>query len=240
MTQRAQFSLADLMIAVLTAAICAGISLPLLRGRIFPRFPDQSELYTLVIMLVVGATALGALTLMNRAQWQGRRRWTVYALAVGILWAWSLGLGVSQSERRVAYNEQMAVRACQAYDHAQALFATDHGRWAQSQTELQGYLSPEFAAAFGDHGEARPYHGYRFVLTWLPWKARVADRDVNMHPPGVPLLLAYPAEYGRSGVRCFRIGPGGIIFHADLGANTHSTVADPEQLGQAVFRIEEQ
>jgi hypothetical protein len=37
-------------------------------------------------------------------------------------------------------------------------------------------------------------------------------------------MLAYPAEYGSSGVMSFVVGPDGVVYESDLGSDT-ATVA---------------
>ena len=38
-------------------------------------------------------------------------------------------------------------------------------------------------------------------------------------------LIAYPAEYGNSGIMTFAVNQDGIIHETDLGAQTHELVA---------------
>jgi hypothetical protein len=38
-------------------------------------------------------------------------------------------------------------------------------------------------------------------------------------------LLAYPAEYGESGIMTFLVGPAGIVYQKNLGEKTAETAA---------------
>lgn len=86
-------------------------------------------------------------------------------------------------------------------------------------------------------GEApKPYHGYYFrILTAqgpnAPGGAKSYVQDGKM--TGGFALVAWPAEYGVSGVQTFLVNQQGIIFQKDLGAQTAqlgaaTTAYDPD------------
>ena len=51
------------------------------------------------------------------------------------------------------------------------------------------------------------------------------DYLVDGHLTGGFALLAYPAEYGNSGVMSFQVNQSGIVYQADLGPETAATAA---------------
>jgi hypothetical protein len=87
-----------------------------------------------------------------------------------------------------------------------------------------GELAAE-AAAEGYHaGEVRqPYHGYYFkVLTRQGSAAQGGRIDyvAGGRMIGGFAILAYPAEYGRSGVMSFMLNHSGTVYQKDLGPRT--------------------
>ena len=72
-------------------------------------------------------------------------------------------------------------------------------------------------------GKVEPYHGYlfRMITAQGPNAAGGAyDYFVNGHLFGGFAVLAYPAEYGTSGVKTFIVNHDGVVYEKDLGAKT--------------------
>ena len=72
-------------------------------------------------------------------------------------------------------------------------------------------------------GEPQPFHGYYFrILTAqgeaAPGGARSYVQNGDM--VGGFALVAYPAEYGDSGIMTFVVNQDGIVFEKDLGERT--------------------
>ncbi len=88
----------------------------------------------------------------------------------------------------------------------------------------------EFAAAAAQDGYGAqpssvqsPYRGYFFrVLTKQGPSARGGERNYieGSRMTGGFAMIAYPAEYGNSGIMSFMVGPDGIILERDLGERT--------------------
>src|ERR1019366_2659309 len=79
------------------------------------------------------------------------------------------------------------------------------------------------AAMFAEGKKPVPYHGYYFHIL----KAQGPDADggaadyvVNGEMIGGFALVAFPAEYGVSGILTFVVSQHGIVYSKDLGANT--------------------
>src|SRR5271167_1259494 len=86
---------------------------------------------------------------------------------------------------------------------------------------LAAYASAE---GYGVNAQApQPFHGYLYrILTKQGEKAHGGAKDyiVNGAMTGGFAILAYPAEYGNSGVMSFLISHDGVVFEKNLGENT--------------------
>jgi len=73
-------------------------------------------------------------------------------------------------------------------------------------------------------GRSTPYHGYYFrVLTAQADSARDGAKSYiggDGRQSGGFALIAYPAEYGRSGVKSFIVNQDSIVYEKDLGKGT--------------------
>jgi len=102
--------------------------------------------------------------------------------------------------------------------------------WEDSTGKQPSPLGPLIAEAdaegYGPHdpgGEPQPYHGYVYrILTaqgaHAPGGARSYLKDGKM--TGGFALVAYPAQYGSSGIMTFVVGPEGIVFQKNIGEKT--------------------
>lgn len=150
--------------------------------------------------------------------------------------------------RRIGRNELSAIQACLAYVDAQDEYAergiAGNGVYAQHIMSTPGKNdglywpsengvneSPLGALAAGAAAEGyrfnpqqrTPYHGYLFkVLTRQGARAPGGAMDyvVRGKMIGGFALIAYPAEYGNSGIMTFLVSHQGVVYEKDLGANT--------------------
>ncbi len=152
--------------------------------------------------------------------------------------------------RRIGRNELSAVQACLAYVDAQREYYLRNpdnspllhyarfvmsapGRrdglyWPTDEDEEPSPLGEGFerASAEGyefEQGEATPYHGYYY---------RILDGQGPRAPGGAYsylaknkliggfALIAYPADYGNSGVMTFLVNHDGVVYETDLGPET--------------------
>jgi hypothetical protein len=93
-----------------------------------------------------------------------------------------------------------------------------------ANAQPEGY-SPELREE--DEAERGPYHGYYFkILTRQGKNARGGPYNyiVNGNMIGGFALVAWPAEYGETGIMTFIVNQRGRVFQKDLGPNT-ATVA---------------
>jgi Protein of unknown function (DUF2950) len=152
--------------------------------------------------------------------------------------------------RRVGRNELAIIDVCNAVANAQARyfsqshdgskakqyalkFISDPGTqnglyWDSPAGQPQSPLGPQAAFATAEGYKVKPnahvpFHGYYFrMLKGQTDKAPGGAREyvVNGKMTGGFALVAYPAEYGNSGVMTFMINQDGVLLQKDLGKNT--------------------
>jgi hypothetical protein len=151
--------------------------------------------------------------------------------------------------RRIGGNELNAIRVCLAYVAAQNEYADmnpqgskvdnyaqrivsspgkkDGLYWPSGANESASPLGEAMAAAtlqgYRFTGTPAPYHGYYYkILTAQGPTAPggAVNYVVNGQMIGGFALVAYPAEYGNSGVMTFLVNHTGTIFQKDLGPRT--------------------
>jgi hypothetical protein len=152
--------------------------------------------------------------------------------------------------RRIGRNELNTIQVCLAYVDAQNEYAsanpekTPVAAYAQRFVSRPGkkdglYWPDDAQAAKSPLGEAAaaatregyqfgdspiPYHGYYYkILT--SQSAAAAGGAINYvvkdRMVGGFALIAYPAEYGNSGVMTFIVNHAGVIYQKDLGSRTY-------------------
>ncbi len=98
------------------------------------------------------------------------------------------------------------------------------------------------AAMFAEGKKPVPYHGYYFHILKAQGpnaQGGALDYVVNGKMIGGFALIAYPAEYGVSGIKTFLVNHRGVVYEKDLGSAT-GTVArqitrfDPDKTWKAV------
>jgi hypothetical protein len=151
--------------------------------------------------------------------------------------------------RRVGRNELSTIQVCLAYVQAQNEYASldpaglgrgvyaqrivsrpgkkDGLYWPSADREAPSPLG-EFAAQAAAEGYKPgstpiPYHGYYYRI--LNRQGATApggayDYVVKGKMMGGFALIAYPAEYGNSGIMTFTVNQDGTVFQKDLGVNT--------------------
>ena len=123
-------------------------------------------------------------------------------------------------------------------EYARRLMSSEGTRdglyWPTKDDEPESPMGPLVADAVGEgykpgqSGGASPYHGYLFrALTAQGTNAPGGAKDylVEGHLTGGFALLAYPAEYGNSGVMSFLVNQSGIVYQKDLGPETATAAA---------------
>jgi hypothetical protein len=165
--------------------------------------------------------------------------------------------------RRIGRNELNAIQVALSYVDAQNDYASMNPQgtkvdtyaqriisspgkknglyWPAAANEPQSPLGEAFASAtvqgYRPGANASPYHGYYYkVLTGQG--TNVPGGAMNYLVKGNLIggfgLVAYPAEYGNSGVMTFIVNHSGVVFQKDLGPNTariasRMTAFDPDK-----------
>ncbi len=158
--------------------------------------------------------------------------------------------------RRIGRNELAVIDVCEAVAAAQAeyfshlhdgattqqyalKFISDPGRqnglyWSSSEGQPESPLGPLVAYATVEGYSTRPdahtpFHGYYFHMlkgqsAHAPGGAK--DYVVDGRMVGGFAFVAYPAEYGNSGVMTFIINQDGVLLQKDLGVATTETASN--------------
>jgi hypothetical protein len=163
-------------------------------------------------------------------------------------WFWDVVEGKSEIRRRViGRNELTAIEICHGYVAAQTTYSESDwdgngvfeyaGRIVSTDGKKDGLYWPgedspvaaPFAKAatqgysFGSGEAPKPYHGYYFkVLTAQGPNANGGEQDylVRKMMIGGFGLVAWPAEYGVSGIMSFIVNQDGVVYEKDLGPRT--------------------
>ena len=152
--------------------------------------------------------------------------------------------------RRIGRNELATIETCEAAARAQAQyysqlhdgatrkqyalkFISDPGKqnglyWQSSPGQPESPLGPLVAFATSEGYSAKPdahvpFNGYYFhILKGQTDKARGGPKNyvVDGKMIGGFAFVAYPAEYGNSGVMTFMINQDGVLLQKDLGKTT--------------------
>jgi hypothetical protein len=125
-------------------------------------------------------------------------------------------------------------------EYAQKLRSTPGKRdglfWEPAPGESESPLGPLFARAEGEGytlrppgAEVRPYHGYfyRVLRAQGPHASGGAfEYMVRDSMMGGFALIAYPANYGVSGIKTFIVSHAGLVYEKDLGDETEKVASE--------------
>jgi hypothetical protein len=191
----------------------------------------------------------------------------------GNSWGFDIGKGKKEIlNRRIGRNELKVIDVFDAYvdaqheyaskdcrgsgkvEFAQRIISTPGSRdglyWEAKEGEQQSPLGPLIAQAaqegYTTEGNLSPFHGYYFKIlkgqgkhaNGGPYSYVVKDKMILGFA-----LVAYPAEYGNSGVMTFLVNQEGIIFEKNLGKDTRRlaeaiTVFNPDRSWKKVKDLE--
>ncbi len=157
--------------------------------------------------------------------------------------------------RRIGGNERSAIYVLRAYLDAQRQYASkdrdgdkvlqyaqklgsspgkhDGLYWAADAAKGEeaspfGPLVAESAAYLKGHKEGDPYRGYRFKILTRQGKAAPGgayNYVINGRMIAGFAMVAYPADYGDSGIMTFIVSNNGKVYERDLGQNSEKTGA---------------
>ena len=165
-------------------------------------------------------------------------------------WLFDIGEGKEEVlNRRIGRNELHVIEVIDAYVDAQHEYASKdcggggkvefakkfistEGRhdglyWEAKEGEEDSPLGPLIALAsregYSKESSLNPFHGYYFkILKGQGKHAEGGSYDYVIKEKMILgfALVAYPAEYGNSGVMTFMVNQGGTIYQKDLGKDT--------------------
>ena len=154
----------------------------------------------------------------------------------------AMGEQVMQA-RRIGADELDAIEICAGYVGAQTQFAQQHGmqQYAKKLDELGPLIPTGLIQASSSNPQ--PYHGYYFsVLTAQGRNASGGAYEyvVKGTMLGGFALVAWPAEYGVSGVHTFIVNQDGTVYQKDLGRAANKTTPsvtryDPDTSWRPVY-----
>ncbi len=165
--------------------------------------------------------------------------------------------------RRIGKNELEAIQICRIYVDAQREYASrdwdgsDVVKYAQKILSTPGKMDGLYWTASAGQdpsplaqlvaqakmegyeptpGKPAPYHGYRFRVLRRQGPAAPGgqyDYTINGNMVAGFALIAYPAEYGSSGIMTFIVNQRGKVYQKDLGIDTnqiarHITAYNPD------------
>lgn len=144
--------------------------------------------------------------------------------------------GYVEAQREYARLDPMGV----GFDNYAARVVSTEGKhdglyWPQVPGQPRSPIGPLFAEAASDgydlgaQGAAQPFHGYFFrTLTAQGPNAPGGARNYVTRSrllTGGFAMIAWPAEYGVSGVMTFLVNQRGIVYQKDLGPGTQATAS---------------
>lgn len=150
---------------------------------------------------------------------------------------------------RIGENELDVIEVCRGFVEAQLEYASKShdgtGVLVYADTMASGLFPKALAEATvtaSGSSPRTPFHGYYFrILKSQGPSARggAFEYVVNGKLIGGFGLVAWPAEYGVSGIKTFVINHDGIVYERDMGGNTASyvnriTKFDPDELWHPV------
>ncbi len=148
------------------------------------------------------------------------------------VWVFDSSMGAqSMRARRIGANELDAIEICAGFVAAEQAHAERSAmhEYAATLDALEPDVPKAFAAATG--AAAKPYHGYVFAIlksqgTSSPggrhdYLVKSSQKSLMM---GGFALVAWPAQYGVSGVHTFIVNQDGVVYEKDLGAHAVAPV----------------
>jgi hypothetical protein len=132
--------------------------------------------------------------------------------------------------RRVGENEATAIQVCEEFALTEEFTLTKKQQDEKANSEdpitrfAQRLATP--GAPNTASNESTPFHGYYFRIVAGNSVAGTNNSVSGGKKRGGLALVAYPVEYGSSGVMTFIVTWRGVVFEKDLGPNTTKVAAD--------------
>jgi hypothetical protein len=165
-------------------------------------------------------------------------------------WSFDAASGAEEiADRTVGMNELMAISVLGDYVEAQRVYASEDRDGSGVRRFASRFLSTPgkrdglywetgegeepspFGPLVGEHGTAKrdePYYGYRYrILTRQGASAPGGAYSyvINGNLVAGFAAIAWPEEYGRTGVKTFIVNHYGVVYEKDLGPDTTRVAA---------------
>lgn len=154
-------------------------------------------------------------------------------------WIFDTAMGEqSIKARRIGANEIDAIAICESLADAEIRFSEANPRhsYAPNLAALASYVPKDF---IDQEGAAAPkaYRGYYFKI--LDSQGANAPGGahaylVKNHMMGGFAVVAWPAQYGVSGIHTFVVNHDGIVYEKDLGPHARVTSFNPDTTWRSV------
>jgi len=163
----------------------------------------------------------------------GSNRWPFPIPLIWINGSWQFDIAQGRTAilaHRIGENELDVIEVCRGFVEAQLEYAAESHDGTGSLAYTDKMISDVFPGALADAtvtapgvAPTAPFHGYYFrILKSQGPNARggAFEYAVNGKLIGGFGLLAWPAEYGVSGIKTFVVNHDGIVYERNLGENT--------------------
>lgn len=182
----------------------------------------------------------------------GNQEWPFPIPLIRINGSWQFDLARGRAAiiaHRIGENESDTIEVCRGFVEAEFDYAAETHDGASiftyTQSMAAGLVPKRLADATVTTGDEKPtasYHGYYFrILKAQGPNARggAFEYVVDGKMIGGFALIAWPAEYGISGIKTFLVNHDGVVYEKDFGPNTSSVVSrilrfDPDHSWQQV------
>jgi hypothetical protein len=184
----------------------------------------------------------------------GNDNWSLPIPIVQMDGKWYFDMARGRKEilvRRVGSNELDAIELCRGYVEAQNQFAEQHrtdagvpyyaqkiistpgerdGLYWEGESQEQSPIGAIIAKAIseGYTNKSKPYHGYYFRVL-KGERQHASGKPVSYVDNGVMTrgfaLIAWPAQYGSTGIMTFLVNRSGIVYQKNLGRQTPTLAA---------------
>jgi hypothetical protein len=145
-------------------------------------------------------------------------------------WVFDSSMGaLAMKARKIGANELSAIETCSGLAGAELQYAQTHSthNYAANIAELTSLVPKDFMEA--ESGTApEAYHGYRFQIL----RSQGPDAPGGAHNYAVKnalmggfAIVAWPAQYGVTGVNTFIVNQDGVVYEKDLGPHTTAPVS---------------
>lgn len=156
----------------------------------------------------------------------GDQQWPfpIPLLEQGQQWHFDAARGaVEMRARKIGEHELDAIEACAGYVAAQQAYAAKNRTAAgtvQYALKISSLQVPQNFAQAAEANAHKPYHGYYF---------RELQRGQHVWLVGNTLmggfgLVAWPAQYGVTGIHTFLVNQDGVVYEKDRGAKTGTPI----------------